>query len=409
MASGGETSSPEVSPTVSVETEVLVLQNCRLEGIKRVPGERILLPTERVNALYESGLVASRAQVDAVWAAAGRALTPDVVPSRQAVAPYDPSALKVLQLTYYDPGSSVYRYHSAANGVPGVVSAFVRWGHSNPHCDLRQWDGERDAKTVHLLLMTADVVHCHMDYWCLTEELKEGTRAGRTIARTYHGSVDPANPQGSIRVNEHGIDDRMGAVVFGARPYHHRFGVKHWLPIPMPVADYQALAKGHKRGKTFRVAHSPTARRIKGTEAFLRACEYLKMQEGLAIEPVLIEGMDHGDALKVKASCDATFDSFWLGMQGSGLEMAAMGRPVVAGDPDAADDLVRLGVPCPWTFAADEYALRDALRKLATDATFYATEAARVSEYVKAHHDYPVVGAKYAAILNEVHRGAAVR
>lgn len=407
---GEATASPAVSPApVSAETEVLVLHNCRLAGVRHEAGERILIPTERVTELFDGGLVVSRAQVDAIWAAAGRNLSPGQVPSRQDVAPYDPSALKVLQLTSYDPGCSVYRYHSAANAVPGVVSALVRFGHSNPHCDLRQWDGEVDARTVHVLLQTADVVHCHMDYRCLTQDLREGVKPGRMMARTYHGSVDPANPSGSIKPNEGGIDDKMGAVVFGARPYHHRYAIPHWLPIPMPVADYQALAKGVKRGKTFRIAHSPTRRSIKGTTEFLRACEYLKMQEGLDIEPVLIEHMGHGEALATKATCDATFDSFWLGIQGSGLEAGAMGKPVIAGDADAVRDLENLGIPCPYTFAADEYALRDAIRRLATDAGFYAAEAKRLHEYVCTFHDYPVVGAKYATILTEAHRGAADR
>ncbi len=50
------------------------------------------------------------------------------------------------------------------------------------------------------------------------------------------------------------------------------------------------------------------------------------MHQGIDIEPVLIENMEHGAALRLKASCDAVFDSFWLGMQGSGLEGAAMGK-----------------------------------------------------------------------------------
>lgn len=393
---------------VPATTNVLVLSECILFGARRFAGEWIDIPTERVQTLFDGGLVVSRAQIDAIWSANGRVLSPHLVPSVQAARAYDPSALKVLQLTTYDPGSAVYRYHSAANTADGVVSAFVRWGHSNPHCDLRQWDGDVDWRTVQVLLHTADVVHCHMDYYCLTDNLREGTRKGRTIARTYHGSVDPGNMAGSINVNANGIDDRMGAVVFGARPYHHRFGVPHWLPIPMPVDDYAQLAADYTRGPVFRVAHSPTFRKIKGTAEFLRACDYLKMHEGIHIEPVLIENVEHGDALRMKATCDAVFDSFWLGMQGSGLEGAAMGKAVLAGDPDAQADLMKLGIDVPWTIANTEYELRDALRKLATDKAFHAQEVARVGAYVRAYHDYSVVGAKYSRILREAVNGVAV-
>lgn len=393
---------------VETETRVLVRTNCTLAGVKRKQGEWILVPSEAVPGWEAGGLVASQATIDRLWDAAGRVLSPSVVPSQHKAMPYDPSALKVLQVTAYDPGSSVYRYHSAANAVPGVVSAFVRYGHSNPHCDLRQWDVDTDAATVELLYLTADVVHSHMDYYVLRNILRQGTRPGLMQSLTYHGSVDPANPAGSIRVNEAGNDDRMDAVVFGARPYHHRFKVKHWLPIPMPVADYQAVRKdeapGPRKGRKFRVAHSPTRRSIKGTAEFLRACEYLTMHQGIEVEPVLIEGLEHGAALRLKASCDAVFDSFWLGMQGSGLEGGAMGMPVLAGDPEAQADLLKLGIEVPWTIANDEQGIRDQLARLATDARFYQQEAERVHAYVVAHHDYAVVGAKYATILTEAKR-----
>ena len=368
-------------------------------------GQQVTLPTAQAEELFSGGVVASREQIDRVWASVGRVLSPGLIASHYTATPYDPSALKVLQLTAYDPGSSVYRYHSAANVVPGVVSALVRFGHTNKHCDLRQWDTEIDAQTIQLLYETADVVHSHMDYWVLRNELRKGTRDGLMQALTYHGSVDPGNMAGSVRVNDGGNDDRMDAICFGARPYHHRLGIKHWLPIPMPVSDYQQIAKEETvKSKTFRVAHSPTMRRIKGTQEFLNACDYLKMHQGIDIEPVLIENMEHGAALRLKASCDAVFDSFWLGMQGSGLEGAAMGKAVIAGDPEAQNALVKLGIPVPWTVANDGPQLRKVLAKLVQDRSFYAAEVERVHQYVRTYHDYPVVGQKYADILTEAKR-----
>jgi len=384
---------------------VYVRAKALLFGKVAQKGEWVTIPTDQVEALFAGGLVASQAQIDRVWASAGRVLSPALIQSHYTPTPYDPSALKVLQITAYDPGSSVYRYHSAANVVPGVVSALVRFGHTNKHCDLRQWDTEIDANTVQLLYETADVVHSHMDYRILRNELRRGTRDGLMQALTYHGSVDPGNMAGSVKVNHQGDDDRMDAICFGARPYHHRLGIKHWLPIPMPVDDYQQIAKEETvKGKPFRVAHSPTMRRIKGTQEFLRACDYLQMHMDIKVEPVLIENMEHGQALRVKASCDAVFDSFWLGMQGSGLEGAAMGKAVIAGDPEAQNDLRKLGIDVPWTVANDEYQLRDALAKLATDRRFYAAEVERVHQYVRTYHDYPVVGRKYADILTQAKR-----
>lgn len=392
---GGTPSAPVVSPSVVAVRcfgEAIVADGFRTEA-----GTWYEVPAD-VAAYWEGrGLWVTQATIDALWQSAGRILTPDGVTSHYEAAGRTAGAVRVLNVTHYDPGAAAYRYHSAANTASGVVSAFVRFGHSNPHCDLRQFDGTTQADAVRILMATADVVHCHMDYTLLLNELG-GLPVGMRAAITYHGSIEETRP--SITYPE--ADERMRSIVFGARPYHKRFGEHvRWLPIPMPVADYAALADAPKGGP-FRVAHSPTRRAIKGTDAFLSAVADLQA-EGVAIEPVLIEGMDHGAALRLKATCHATFDSFWLGMQGSGLEAASMGQAVLAGAWDA--DYHRVGMPMPWTVVEEPNALREALRRLATDRTFYAAEAKRVNAYVRAHHDYPVVGARYRDILQEAIRG----
>jgi hypothetical protein len=197
------------------------------------------------------------------------------------------------------------------------------------HCSLRQWDGELHRRTVELLAMTADVIHVHMDWRALHQDLRYVLREGQRAAITYHGSVLPSD--GARVLVDHDGDRRMGAVQFGARPYHGRHGVTRYLPIPVPVADYAAAAQSHRRGDVLRIAHSPTRREIKGTQTLLDAVDWLRDAEGLRIEVVMIEGLEHGAALRLKASCDVTFDSFWLGMQGSGIEAAAMGQAVIGG------------------------------------------------------------------------------
>ena len=414
----------------------MALTECIIAGTRRLAGEMFPIPADRVEALTALGYVTPDALFDLMhpeaaaawrktqrvgltdrslvcdaktaaylWNAPGRRLMPDGLTSRYAVADVTPAAIRVLQLTQYDPGSSVYRYHSAANTVPGVVSAFVRWGYANPHCHLRQWDGDLHRRTVELLAMTADVIHVHMDWRTLSSDLKYALQANQRAAITYHGSVLPGDT-GRVLV-DHETDRRLGAVQFGARPYHGRYGVGRYLPIPVPVRDYAALADGYTRCETFRIAHSPTRREIKGTQAFLDAVQWLRDTEGLRVEPVLIEGRTHGEALVIKASCDATFDSFWLGMQGSGIEAAAMGQPVIAGDREAADEAAALNDGrCPWTFADDRYQLIDVIRRLVTDTQFYMDEAARVHGYVSRVHDYPVVGARYRDYLTEALHGA---
>jgi hypothetical protein len=422
---------PAPAGAVALMTEVVALTDCIIGDTRRQTGERFAVPADRVNTLTALGYVTPDGLFDLMhpdaaaawrknqrvgltdrslvcddktatylWTAPGRRLMPDGLPSVYAVAEPTPDALRVLQLTNYDPGSAVYRYHSAANTVPGIISAFVRWGYSNPHCHLRQWDGDLHRRTVELLAMTADVIHVHMDWRTLTTELKYALRANQRAAITYHGSVLPGDER-RVFV-DHATDDRMGAIQFGARPYHGRHGVARYLPIPVPVRDYAALAAGHRRGETLRIAHSPTKREIKGTNALLEAVDYLRDADGVRVEVVMIENLSHGEALKVKATCDVTFDSFWLGMQGSGLEGAAMGQVVIAGDPEAAAEAAALNkAQCPWTFANDKYQLRDVIRRLAASKPFARAEAARVHDYVTRVHDYPVVGARYRDYFNE--------
>lgn len=418
----------------------MALTECIIAGTRRFPGERFWMSPDRAKALSIVGhvieesvldrmppamaakwrergrvalsdhaLICDGDTADLLWSAPGRILTPDGVPSSYEARDAGPWDLRVLQLTQYDPGCAVYRYHSAANTVRGVVSAFARFGWSNPACHLRQWDGDADRKTVELLALTADVIHVHMDYRALHHDLKYALQANQRAAITYHGSVLPGDERRTFV--DHEADRRMGALQFGARPYHGRHGVTNYLPIPVPVRDYQALAAATARPDpdiVVRVAHSPTKRALKGTAEFLSAVDALRAR-GVGIEAVLIEGVEHGDALRIKAGCHATFDSFWLGMQGSGIEAAAMGQVVLAGDELAAKEAATLnGGVIPWTFTPDAGALRQALERLVRDAAWRRAEAARVADYVGRLHDYPAVGARYLNTLTEeLDRGAA--
>lgn len=315
---------------------------------------------------------------------------------------------RVLQLTRYDPGSAAYRYHSAFNSSrePGGVSAFVRYEDENPHCSLRQYDGILQREGVRRLANEADVLHVHMDYSTLDAPflLNQWHERGRQLlVRHYHGS-QPADEKTNTLV-ENALDDREDAVQVGARLYHMRFSPRmYWLPIPVPVLDYEALARRHwtppaSRGGTFRIAHSPTHWRIKGTMMLEHAVSDLRVMKGLPIELVMIQGKSHGEALAMKATCDATFDSFWLGIQGSGLEAACMGQAVVAGDASVKEEYEREIGFCPYTFAPGFDELKEVLERLVTDPSYHAFEAARVAGYVRRYHDYPAVGDRYWQII----------
>jgi len=335
----------------------------------------------------------------------GRMLTPDGVPLTYA-AETSPAGTRVLQLTTYDPGAAAYRYHSAFNSARGGRSAFVRYGNENPHCDLRQWDGARDRRVVEALFDEADVIHVHMDYGTLGRLSRWPSPTRHMLVRHYHGAA--INTLDPIVNNDE--DREFGAVQVGARLYHRRFSKRmHWLPIPIPVTDYAALAAiPHRKDGMVRIGHSPTNWRIKGSVALQHAVMDLQAK-GLPVELLQIKDVSHGVALAMKATCDITFDSFWLGIQGSGLEGAAMGQAVVAGDPEVKAEYENSEVGyCPYTYARDFDDLKPVLERLIVDADYRAQEAARVHHYVKEWHDYPVVGRRYWAIIDAERQAQAV-
>jgi len=114
----------------------------------------------------------------------------------------------------------------------------------------------------------------------------------------------------------------------------------------------------------------------------------------------MISGQHHDAALRMKADADLTFDSFWLGIQGSGLEAAAMGQMVVAGDASVKElyETSEVG-HCPYTFAADRKQLTEVIERAVTDPQWRAGEAKRVGKYVERFHSYAAVARRYERII----------
>lgn len=355
------------------------------------------------------------------WGTPGRVLSPwgEGAP---LVTQETPGALRIAQGTGFDPGAAAYRFHSAMNAASKHASAFVRWGDTSPYTPLRQLDGERDAALARNAVLTADVLHNHMGYFLLNNTGLQ-RRDEQVLVLHYHGSRPDGKPLCGDRMPGAGgmsflqWDQARGAKIVCARlslveevrsvAVAKGLGiVPEWLPIPMDVERYRALVTtpAWDGTGTFRIAHSPTNRRFKGSDSFLtndreRGAIATLRRKGLKVEAVLIEGLPHGEALALKATCHAAFDSFWLGMQGSGLEAAAMGIPVIAGDPMARDAHVAFAGYCPYTYANDERALGAQIERLVLDADYYAAEAARVAQFVQAHHSYPAVARRYEHLL----------
>lgn len=377
---------------------VFVTNEHVLSGKRYFPGDEYEAPEGSLPWLESAKVAVKKKTAEELWSQLeGRVLTPDEIPTTyKAKTRGDAKKLKVLQLTYYDPGSAAYRYHSALNASGVAISAFVRFGHSNPHCDLRQHDGETQREDVRTLLLTADAVLVHMDYRTLYHGMNQWPGPNTRLFRLYHGSSSPAEPKYFV---ENEKDTEHGAIQLGARLYHSRFSNRmNWLPIPMPVYDYGSSPL-RESGSTLRLAHSPTNRGLKGTDVLERVVHELQL-DGVPIELVMIENMAHGEALRLKQTCHATFDSFWLGLQGSGLEASCMGQIAIAGDGAVKHEYEQAIGSCPYTFA-DPDQLKDTIRRAVEDEAWRRAEAARTRDYVLKFHEYKAVGKRFADICRQ--------
>jgi len=317
-----------------------------------------------------------------------------------------PGALTIAQTCAYDPGSAAYRFHSAINHTTPHASALFRGGNQNPYTNYRQLDMGKSRSVLAVAIGTADVVHCHVDTWALSYTM---VRWKGQLVVNYHGSVHPSDaatggPQS--RLVDQRRDDRLEAIQIGARLDHSEYGDLAWVPMTQPVrrlAALRAMYAPHGRGgysRPFRIAHSPTYRSIKGTDVFLEACDRLT-SKGLKVQAVLIEGHKHPQALAWKATCDACFDSFWLGLQGSGLEAGAMGMPVIAGDARTKRlHEAHIGY-CPYLFADDAAQLEEAIAALIEAPLVYEQAAEKMRRYVWHWHSYERVSAMYLNVLAE--------
>lgn len=164
--------------------------------------------------------------------------------------------------------------------------------------------------------------------------------------------------------------------------------VLHWLPTAYNLDELALIRGRHRRADdgTVRVAHAPTSRSWKSTEAFLAAVEQLQ-SEGLPIELELIEQSSWAECLARKAAADVFFDQVKLGYGCNAIEAWGMGIPVIAGAAPAT--LERMGREfdgrIPF-FTATEESIADALRQLVLSADLRAEYAVRGMEHAARFH-----------------------
>lgn len=157
-----------------------------------------------------------------------------------------------------------------------------------------------------------------------------------------------------------------------------------WLPAPYDLDWLAAMRQPRQDDGVLRIAHAPTNRQIKGTDAFLRAVD--KLAAEIPVELVLIEGRAWAECLPLKATADIYYDQVALGYGNNSIESWAMGIPVVCGGADETlSEYERRFGSLPFVLA-DEGSIYHALRAFA-DPDERAHWAARGLDHVTQWHD----------------------
>jgi len=130
------------------------------------------------------------------------------------------------------------------------------------------------------------------------------------------------------------------------------------------LIDFRDLPKPKRDPNKVRVCHAPTDRKQKGTQIFLKVMKEIE-EKHPEVETVLIEKTPWRECLKIKSTCDITFDQISpYGLYGcSGIESMALGQPVVC---SLSNYFLAMYPDCP-VVRATEKNLKSVLEELVTD------------------------------------------
>jgi len=307
-------------------------------------------------------------------------------------------SLQIAHIAYRDDGLAPSRLHTAINRTTPHSSVFFK-RRPGPFQVPSQYLVKDNPLKMSSAMQSADIVHYHG-----AMSMARGlSRRDAMVVFHQHGTLFRRNAEQYMR----------SARLLKACVLLSNLELFTWtngeraffLPNAMPVARYRALSQQYDTGwdgsGPFRIAHSPSHPSRKGTKEFLEVCESLN-KNGYFVQPVILNDLPHRDVLAQKATCHAAFDSFWLGIQCSGLEAASMALPVIAGDPIVSKRYLEYFHAVPYTYANDKEQLEDVIKRLVSDKEFYRSEASRVFTYTQQYHDEAAVALRYLDILDEV-------
>jgi glycosyltransferase involved in cell wall biosynthesis len=186
------------------------------------------------------------------------------------------------------------------------------------------------------------------------------------------------------------------AEIVGSWDAHRWVPEAHVVPPPIDLTQYPvAPAPDNER---VRIAHAPSNRAKKGTDAVIAACDELP------VELDLIEGVKHDEARRRYAQADVIVDQLVVGWYGLfAIESMATGRPVITYLHEDAVQLTEqaYGVQVPIVNATKE-TLVEKLRPLVASAQLRHELGERGRAYVERVHDLDVVGSRLVEIYQSL-------
>lgn len=189
---------------------------------------------------------------------------------------------------------------------------------------------------------------------------------------------------------------RADAEIVGSWDAHRWVPEAHVVPPAIDLTRYEAAPP--PANERVRVAHAPSNRAKKGTDAVIAACEELN------VELDLIEGVKHDEARGRYALADVIVDQLVVGWYGLfAIESMATARPVVTYlHEDAVEKTERAyDVQVPIVSATKE-TLVEKLRPLIESASLRHELGDRGREYVAKVHDLNAVGDRLVEIYESL-------
>ena len=173
------------------------------------------------------------------------------------------------------------------------------------------------------------------------------------------------------------------------------------VPPALVLSDWQPAPT--EPGEVLRVAHAPSKRAVKGTDAVLAAIESLRAR-GAPIELDLIEGVPNREARLRYAAADVVIDQLRIGWYGMlAIESMALAKPVVVhlDEEAAAETEEAFGLELPLV-RATEQTLETVLAGLVERRESLPERGRRSRAYVEHVHAHTKVARQVLEIYERV-------